>query len=75
MCILGQSEMKVYHQNQGEGLASTSLHARQLVPLELLLKDPECDRRTYADPRPRDTDLRTLRPSQGISASQSHLDS
>lgn len=54
--------MKVYHQNQGEGRANTSLCPRQLVPLELLLKDPECDCRTYADPYPKDTDRRTLRP-------------
>lgn len=67
--------MKVYHQNQGEGRANTSLCPRQLVPLELLLKDPECDCRTYADPYPKDTDRRTLRPSQGIPASQTRLDS
>lgn len=38
--------MRAYYENQGGGLANISLCPGELVPLELLLKDPGCDCRT-----------------------------
>lgn len=56
--ILGQCEMRAAYQKQSKGLAS--LCPRQLVPLELLLTDPESDCRTYAHLCPRHRATRTM---------------